>query len=120
MFLIRDGLMFVSFFPVIQWLSVFSFMFQPCAYNVVLFCPNLGFYKSERRRRMYYCIFNSSSIQGFYKSWRRTRMYYCISNSSSSQDSSQANEEVKNRNCKSDSMKGFFRRFFQSVNQTFA
>ena len=63
MFLIRDGLMFVSFFPVIQWLSVFSFMFQPCDYNVVLFCPNLGFNKSGRRTRMY-CISNSSSSQG--------------------------------------------------------
>ena len=32
----------------------FSFMYQPCAYNVVLFCPNLGFNKSGRRTRMYY------------------------------------------------------------------
>ena len=64
MFLIRNGLMFVSFFPVIQWLSVFSFMFQPCAYNAVLFCPNLVFHKSGRRTRMYYCISSSSSIQG--------------------------------------------------------
>ena len=35
-------------------------------------------------------------------------------------DSCQANEDVKNGKCISDSMKGFFRRLFQSVNQTFA
>ncbi|XP_074628554.1 uncharacterized protein LOC141886299 isoform X2 [Acropora palmata] len=59
-------------------------------------------------------------IQVFHKSGRRTRMYYCISSSSSIQDSCQANEEVKIGNCERDSMKGFFRRLFQSVNQTFA
>ncbi|XP_074628752.1 uncharacterized protein LOC141886488 isoform X1 [Acropora palmata] len=66
-------------------------------------------------RRKGYCI-----CKGFNKSGRRTRMYYCISNSSSIQDSNPANEEVKSGNGESDSMKGFFRRLFQSVNQTFA
>ncbi|XP_074627769.1 uncharacterized protein LOC141885778 [Acropora palmata] len=76
--------------------------------------------KPERRTRRDDCISESLTffIQGFNKSVRRTRMYYCISNSSSSQDSSQANEEVKNRNCKSDSMKGFFRRFFVSTKRS--
>ena len=34
-------------------------MFIPCAYNAVLFFPNLAFNKSERRIRTDYCISES-------------------------------------------------------------
>ena len=52
-------LMFVYFFLVFQWWSLFSFMFIPCTYDAVLFCPRLDFNKSGRRTRRDCCISDS-------------------------------------------------------------
>ena len=52
------------FLLLVQCWSLLSFIFIACAYNAVLFFPNLAFNKSERRRRTDYCISESSSIQG--------------------------------------------------------
>ena len=47
------------FLPLVQCGSLFSSMFIACAYNAVLFFPNLLLNKSERRRRTDYCISES-------------------------------------------------------------